>query len=777
MGNSCRTLRGGGYNVIQGSADAQETSFDDNADVRRASAPLATAPRPADDEEEEIPATQRAAAYQEVHNQVRKLERTDSVDNMITCCICLDTMYEPVRAPCDHVFCKVCIRRLIEYEANRASCPKCRGSLSKLNPDNLEVDLNLLHTIQFNFGDELEERQQEVEEEEKTYQAAREERLRRERLMESDPLSLMFESDEDPQRRRVLQRDLALLKSLGFSTVLCQKALFVSSGVHAEALHWLLRHQHHPNADVPWNMNQLQEQMAMRNTRRGLIATVLSPTEIELFPGRLNVSVSSMSLAATMGAVCWCLATTGFKAYQQPEVVILLQCHQDDDVLPPDLLKAVKRMYMAVTQGTSLYHGQVIDFGLQDGQTFLSNSHIRGLMLTKDYGQQLQGVPLPKVRHLFGVFLKGTDLEFAERYPTSYLIKLGRKYRSDFPFPIINDRFREQVTQAADLTRFEPLAIGTHVHESCVVRVTPESGSSYVVLQLPFACKQQLRDIAQDWPDDVPLPLLTDLARGADSHLVSAARRGRPQVLSIGNSQMRVLSGSACVFVPSKTNASGARLVGDTYAIALQANTWRAVLDALANGVDYSLEQTSSGSMRFCIQWLSAERIDSGLHHVAAGDFSSGRIFEASDQVARVSTNTLLPILASDCDEVQLPDLTPRLRVLAIALGVSQRKLSDRLGRPAFHALLNDLLIRINREVVRLLLPPDQCATRAPSVVTVHVEIKPPRASTFRISKTWTDHCPQMPTLTMRRWSEILHPTKIPTVTGRVEFQLTFEIH
>jgi len=55
-----------------------------------------------------------------------------------------------------------------------------------------------------------------------------------------------------------LQRDLALLKSLGFSTVLCQKALFVSSGVHAEAMHWLLRHQHHPNADVPWNMGQLQ---------------------------------------------------------------------------------------------------------------------------------------------------------------------------------------------------------------------------------------------------------------------------------------------------------------------------------------------------------------------------------------------------------------------------------------------------------------------------------------------------------------------------------------
>ena len=43
----------------------------------------------------------------------------------------------------------------------------------------------------------------EVEEEE--YQAARRDRLRRDRLMEIDPLQLMFESENDVARRRVLQ--------------------------------------------------------------------------------------------------------------------------------------------------------------------------------------------------------------------------------------------------------------------------------------------------------------------------------------------------------------------------------------------------------------------------------------------------------------------------------------------------------------------------------------------------------------------------------------------
>lgn len=128
----------------------------------------------------------------------------------------------------------------------------------------------------------------EVEEEE--YQAARRDRLRRDRLMEIDPLQLMFESENDAARRRVLQvcsmskeeinkqlpsprppsphlstpyfrraqRDLSLLMSLGFSQTMVQKSLFIASGVHAEALHWLIDNQHHPNVETPWNMTQLQ---------------------------------------------------------------------------------------------------------------------------------------------------------------------------------------------------------------------------------------------------------------------------------------------------------------------------------------------------------------------------------------------------------------------------------------------------------------------------------------------------------------------------------------
>ena len=231
MGNSCCTLRAGAYNVVRGqhfaafhnimvrghhfstgSAVAQETSFDGHADASRST----SASMIVEEElhEDEAQATEREAVYRQVggadegivqpswgerpltplppcsqvQDQVVKLQRTDSVDNMITCCICLDTMYEPVRAPCQHVFCKVCIRRLLEYEgttprcceqllqtgltlppfpAGSSSCPKCRCSLAKMNAEQLQVDLKLLHMIQFSFGDELADRQGEAEEEER----------------------------------------------------------------------------------------------------------------------------------------------------------------------------------------------------------------------------------------------------------------------------------------------------------------------------------------------------------------------------------------------------------------------------------------------------------------------------------------------------------------------------------------------------------------------------------------------------------------------------------
>lgn len=70
------------------------------------------------------------------------LRRTESLENLLTCSICLDIMFQPVTAPCNHHYCLPCLRRLLEYDGGETPCPNCRRPLA-MNPDELVVDTAL----------------------------------------------------------------------------------------------------------------------------------------------------------------------------------------------------------------------------------------------------------------------------------------------------------------------------------------------------------------------------------------------------------------------------------------------------------------------------------------------------------------------------------------------------------------------------------------------------------------------------------------------------------
>ncbi|KNC99573.1 uncharacterized protein SPPG_04962 [Spizellomyces punctatus DAOM BR117] len=55
---------------------------------------------------------------------INKLVEADQ--NNEDCCVCLDTLKEPVVTPCAHVFCKACIS---EVKSTNPVCPMCRGDL------------------------------------------------------------------------------------------------------------------------------------------------------------------------------------------------------------------------------------------------------------------------------------------------------------------------------------------------------------------------------------------------------------------------------------------------------------------------------------------------------------------------------------------------------------------------------------------------------------------------------------------------------------------------
>lgn len=90
-------------------------------------------------------------------------DATRSWKELLECPLCMKLFLEPVSLPCGHSFCRVCLRRC--FQVNSA-CPMCRN-VYLLEPDNLGVTITLSRLIQTHFGQELEERKKEVDEEER----------------------------------------------------------------------------------------------------------------------------------------------------------------------------------------------------------------------------------------------------------------------------------------------------------------------------------------------------------------------------------------------------------------------------------------------------------------------------------------------------------------------------------------------------------------------------------------------------------------------------------
>merc|ERR1719238_1631531 len=47
----------------------------------------------------------------------------------LTCPVCLQLLCEPVRTPCDHAFCRVCLLRTLTSGIDGCKCPVCRRAV------------------------------------------------------------------------------------------------------------------------------------------------------------------------------------------------------------------------------------------------------------------------------------------------------------------------------------------------------------------------------------------------------------------------------------------------------------------------------------------------------------------------------------------------------------------------------------------------------------------------------------------------------------------------
>ena len=145
------------------------------------------------------------------------------------------------------------------------------------------------------------------------------------------------------------------------------------------------------------------------------------------------------------------------------------------------------------------------------------------MLLSRDHGQQLHGVPLPKVSehaseespfqpaalwsdtapntlhfsffssppllfppqvvHLFGVIVKGAESDWARHFPARLFLRMGRRLHNDYPFTLINDRFREEVFSAGEFEKARNLSRGV-----CCQCVSSERPCLCILAASPSPC-------------------------------------------------------------------------------------------------------------------------------------------------------------------------------------------------------------------------------------------------------------------------------------------------
>ena len=91
--------------------------------------------------------------------------------------------------------------------------------------------------------------------------------------------------------------------------------------------------------------------------------------------------------------------------------------------MPQCILQLLKKLFRrAQRQQFRCEHGAVVQLSL-DTSTFLNNPQITGVMLTREMGQTLQGLPVPHGRFVLGLLLFGHELEWAQYLPVRLLLQ------------------------------------------------------------------------------------------------------------------------------------------------------------------------------------------------------------------------------------------------------------------------------------------------------------------------------------------------------------------
>lgn len=311
---------------------------------------------------------------------------------------------------------------------------------------------------------------------------------------------------------------------------------------------------------------------------------------------------------------CWFFATNGLHGLGQPEIVVVLKCLPDEDIVPKDIFKLMVDIYKDAQKGKYIGNLENITFT----ESFLGSKDHGGVLFFTPTFQELNGLPVPNSPFLCGVLIQKMEVPWAKVFPIRLMLRLGAEY-AVYPSPITSHRHRKSVygeightiiNLLTDLRNYQytiPHVDGLVIHmemgKSCI---KIPSWRHNEILKVIHSCNEHVISIGASFSME------------ADSHLVCVQNDDgiyQTQASSVPGQSRQVTGASFIVFNGALKTSSGflakSSIVEDGVMVQITQEMMEALRQALRNKKDFRITcgKIDSGDLseEVIIQWVEPE--------------------------------------------------------------------------------------------------------------------------------------------------------------------------
>jgi hypothetical protein len=316
-------------------------------------------------------------------------------------------------------------------------------------------------------------------------------------------------------------------------------------------------------------------------------STSVSPTRVELIPGKLAAQIYQHELTTQQGPIlCWTYVSDGLQRLGQPDVSITL-LRQTNTPAPQEPLHLLAMLHQLAQQGQIVQAGGWTEFG---SRKFFDRH------LVYIPAQPLDTVTLPPATI---IAISVTDDELKTVQETGILrvmARLGQQARY-YPCPPWLDPKRPGIR--FDQTRHESLL--SRIARLCFPQVRVLRTHDQLIMRLSPSVRQQLSQQLGQIDEHMPVAFLTNLDAEADGCLVWEPGQTEPAAITPPDSRGERICGCFIACVPDQ-ESNGGQLFEDGFVAFLTAIEWQSVRQALRDGQAMQVTATT-GRLPLRIEW------------------------------------------------------------------------------------------------------------------------------------------------------------------------------